>query len=623
MESGFKELLPPKLKGFIIKRQAKLTHDQAKHLHFYMPTRGLEADKIVDALNRLDKTDAPVEQMLGDRAKLEHHASRGHAHPNSRAQAYPMEAQTISSAEPNRYHNHKTSSDTESDQLDWDPERLDDNGYPLVDENGSTLVPVPREGPLDEDEASSLTAWAQGYREDRKNLRDSVIVRGYYKPESSRHKKVVRKTMFEKKPPRRHRNIRTPFRDRARDHSTERVTGAELRKRNPLLPLQTTWTYGERVSESSTEGHSSIFSQEFFLPGDAFAQLHNLSSYMLYDGASKTVVGCNSDLKHPEFIGLILGPARGLTDTGSQRPVVGASAALRWCDLLLKRHGLVPVDVTPSNMIATCGGIGTAKVVQVLDFPAGIVGVNGVMRFLVLEEPMSADGRQQFIPPLTPITIMRQLEANIRMKDTGDVLEIEDDHGTTHTEKLVRERSGHVHNQLDFFSREGWKLPDSLRAQLKFDPFIASNRREKCSYGKYEFKDEKQAKLVPTAECYGLDALETVKTSTVETSRNDELPEDLWPNLSAMVTRLQQLYIGSHEEKLSAREHGFDRDFWAGSPSDRTSKLYRVHVKPRSSMFDPRLCATSPHSSWCGNPVTQDVPARNTESPRRTARAQH
>ena len=38
----------------------------------------------------------------------------------------------------------------------------------------------------------------------------------------------------------------------------------------------------------------------------------------------------------------------------------------------------------------------------------------------------------------------------------------------------------------------------------------------------------------------------------------------------------------------------FDRDFCAGSPSGRTSKLYRVHVKPRSSMFDPRLCATSP-----------------------------
>ena len=49
LESGFKEPLPPKLKGFIIKRQAKLTHDQAKHLHFYIPTRRLEADKMVDA----------------------------------------------------------------------------------------------------------------------------------------------------------------------------------------------------------------------------------------------------------------------------------------------------------------------------------------------------------------------------------------------------------------------------------------------------------------------------------------------------------------------------------------------------------------------------------------------
>ena len=162
-----------------------------------------------------------------------------------------------------------------------------------------------------------------------------------------------------------------------------------------------------------------------------------MSSYMLFDGASKTVVGCNSDPKHPEFIGLILGSARGLTDTGAQQLVVGSSAAPRWCDRLLKRHGLVPVDVTPTNMIATCGGIGSAKVVQVLDLPAGIVGVNGVMRFLVLEDPMSTDGRQQFTPPLTPVTITRQLRANFRMKESGDVLEIEDDRGTTPTENLV------------------------------------------------------------------------------------------------------------------------------------------------------------------------------------------
>ena len=159
---------------------------------------------------------------------------------------------------------------TQSDQLDWDPERIDDDGYPLVDENGSTSVPVPREGPLEEDEASSLTAWAQGHREVRENLRDSVTERGYNKPESSRHKKFVRKTMFEKKPPRRDRNIRTPFRDKAMDRSTDRITGAELRKRTRCFRCRQTWTYGERVSESSTEGYPSIFSQEFLFARRCF-----------------------------------------------------------------------------------------------------------------------------------------------------------------------------------------------------------------------------------------------------------------------------------------------------------------------------------------------------------------
>ena len=182
--------------------------------------------------------------------------------------------------------------------------------------------------------------------------------------------------MFEKKPPRRDRNIRTPFRDKARDHSTERVTGAELRKRTRCYRCRQLGLLARECQNPAPKDSTQSAAKNILLPGDAFGQLHNLSSYTLFDGASKTVVECNSDPKHSEFIGLILGPARGLTDTGAQQLVVGSSAALRWCERLLKRHGLVPMDVTPTNMIGTCGGIGTAKVVQVLDFPAGIVGVN-------------------------------------------------------------------------------------------------------------------------------------------------------------------------------------------------------------------------------------------------------
>ena len=228
---------------------------------FYVPTRELEADKMVDALNRLDQTDALAEQILGDRAKLEHHANRGHAQSNSHAHAYPMEAETITSTESKHCHNHEAASDAESDPLDWDPERIDDDGYPLVDENGSTLVPVPREGALEEDEASSLTAWAQGYREVRKTcvIRSRDVVTINPRPAGSRKscdKLCSRRNQRDETETHAHRSEtkRKPRQSERSQHRTCYWSRAE--KTHSLLPLQTSWTYGERVSESSTEGHS-------------------------------------------------------------------------------------------------------------------------------------------------------------------------------------------------------------------------------------------------------------------------------------------------------------------------------------------------------------------------------
>ena len=81
-------------------------------------------------------------------------------------------------------------------------------------------------------------------------------------------------------------------------------------------------------------------SESFFMPGDAFAQLHNLVSHIAFTGVSETLDGSpngfdneadwaasndepelqddTSEPKHHDFVGLILEPARGLTDTGAQ-----------------------------------------------------------------------------------------------------------------------------------------------------------------------------------------------------------------------------------------------------------------------------------------------------------------
>ena len=128
-------------------------------------------------------------------------------------QQQPSSSATSEEVEPIDYPIHSAGTESES-ELDWDPECVDDDGYSLVDENGSTLVLVPRDGPLGEPEASSLSVWAQGYQESRSNLRDSIAGRGYGKPALSRFRMKVRRTLFAKKQPRRDRNVRTLFRDK-------------------------------------------------------------------------------------------------------------------------------------------------------------------------------------------------------------------------------------------------------------------------------------------------------------------------------------------------------------------------------------------------------------------------
>ena len=163
-------------------------------------------------------------------------------------------------------------SDSVSEQLDWDLERVDDDGYPLVDENGSTLAPVSRDGPLEESEVRSLSNWAQGYLEVTKNLRDSVTGRGYHKPESVRFEKKVRKMLFTKRLPRRDRKVRTPFREKTKEHGTERLTEAELRKRSRCYHVQQLGHLARECQNPVTQDNPQTPAKSFVMSGDAFAQ---------------------------------------------------------------------------------------------------------------------------------------------------------------------------------------------------------------------------------------------------------------------------------------------------------------------------------------------------------------
>ena len=120
-------------------------------------------------------------------------------------------------------------------------------------------------------------------------MRDSVTGRGYDTPKSSRFDKKVRKTMFAKRQPRRDRNVRTPFQEKNKEHDTEHIRGAKLRKRTRCSRCQQLGHLARECRNQASKDHPQAAAKSFFMPGDACAQLHNLFTYMTFAVVSETV----------------------------------------------------------------------------------------------------------------------------------------------------------------------------------------------------------------------------------------------------------------------------------------------------------------------------------------------
>ena len=80
-------------------------------------------------------------------------------------------------------------------------------------------------------------------------------------------------------------------------------------------------------------------------------------------------------------------PGHGLVDTGAQEGVCGLWHFRRWVCGLGKLFGLRPAFL-PLNEGDRTGGVGgAARVVARCDMPTGIAGVNGLTRWMILDDP--------------------------------------------------------------------------------------------------------------------------------------------------------------------------------------------------------------------------------------------
>ena len=105
------------------------------------------------------------------------------------------------------------------------------------------------------------------------------------------------------------------------------------------------------------------------------------------------------------FTGLMTLPCHGLVDTGAQEGVIGMWHVQRWLVCLAMVHGLKLRFISLPPHCEAGGLGGSAKPIILADVPTGLASVNGVSRWLVVD-----DTSMEFrVPPHIPINLLKHV----------------------------------------------------------------------------------------------------------------------------------------------------------------------------------------------------------------------
>ena len=201
-DSRLKEFLD-EIWSYLLKRDAKLSEEQRKLIHQW-DSGVLTSMKLTELLLKLDRTDTLVAQSVatGETNSKTSYYMDGQPIPSSQdvsgsaprrdfmesegsqatvsGLALPSSLSSFMQADGDQPMAQQADAEEQvdsDDEDDYDMSMFDDDGYPIVDTAGDTLVPFDPEKTYEEDDAFFLCAFAGTYREVRGQLQATRVGR--------------------------------------------------------------------------------------------------------------------------------------------------------------------------------------------------------------------------------------------------------------------------------------------------------------------------------------------------------------------------------------------------------------------------------------------------------------
>ena len=153
-----------------------------------------------------------------------------------------------------------------------------------------------------------------------------------------------------------------------------------------------------------------------------------------------------------------------LVDTAAEDAVCGSEAFARM-EASLQNWNLRPRVVKSARHLPCAGIGGEAEICKVVDVPTNVAGVNGIIRFTIIQ-----DSEAFQTPPLLPVSYLEAVRAIVNF-DTGRY-HLPDGR----SDYMVRLPTGHRAINILNFDTCAWQLPDNLSTSDGQDPYALLDR---------------------------------------------------------------------------------------------------------------------------------------------------